>query len=394
MPSSPHVGALLRLATAHRSTDDRDRVHEHVARMLHDADEALLDELAAAVAFHGVASYMYDLVRDTPGVSERLTERLRRQRDLAAFNHLHVITELSYLRDTLDPKGIPWLIFKGPTLAEPVHGSAHHRSYGDLDMLVQPRHLRDTVATLEESGCTLIDRNWTLILEEMKGEVHLLLPTGVPLDLHWHLFNEPRRREAFPVSIDALFDRARTVNVSGQEVPTLSLTDTVVYVAMHTLHSGGDRLIWLKDLDRLMRSEELDVPEIAERAREWHAELVLTSALARTELALGPVPNAEELRSCLRPSRMWLAAATLAWRRAPAERESGQGSLGRIVCRSTRPTQLVSFGELSRRLWARAREGNSPSVRRFAPDDPRSLQFASGGTETREEYFRRVSSAK
>ena len=393
MAFSPIVGDIIRLSATEGVLDPASHPAERLARTVSEAPPEVLEVVPQAAWFHGTAAYTYEAVRNL-GLPVKAVNDLRYLRDRTAMLHLRTRTDLAYLDSALGDADIPWMVFKGPTLAEPVHGSAQHRSYGDLDVLVRGSDLRQALSVLESTGSRLTDRNWTLIDDHFKGEVHLALPSGSQLDLHWHLFNEPTRRELFPVSIDELFARSREVRVSGRAVRTLSLADTVVYVSMHTLHSGGDRLIWLKDIERLLALPEVEPTEVASRARAWRAEIVLVSGLRRTELTFGPVAHADTLRQSCGEHRAWVALASWAWRRSPAELEDGHGSLGRVVCRSARRTQTESFRELIRRgiLHLRhRREGSEDGPRWFPTNDPRSARYESGGEARREAFLQRVS---
>ena len=352
--------------------------------------------LGRMAAFHGIQGYVHVATKALPQVPRSEHEHLATLHKDVVLRHLRTLADLAYLEDNLRSAGIPWLVIKGPTLAEPVHGAVELRSYGDLDVLVPPAHLAHAMDALEASGSVVVDRNWTLIHQEMKGEVHLQLPSGTALDLHWHLFNDPQRRQRFPVSVDDLFARSRMVSIGERSVRTLSFTDTVVYVALHTMHSGADRLIWLKDIERLLAHEDCAPNEVVKRSRQWQAELVVVSAIRRAQLALPMPQQAQTIRSASRGYRAWISASSWAWSRSPAEEEDGGGSLGRIFARSARRTSPESFFELGRRSVAHLRsrrtgEGDPP--RSFAADDPRSSLYESGGPARREGFLRAVGRA-
>ena len=393
MPYDANVGTMLRLSLTPAVHRPGSAEASELTKAVRSATDTQLADLVRATNFHGVAGYVHNALSPVADLPESTRDALRELRDRTALFHLRTVADVAYLHTHLSEADLPWLAFKGPTLAEPVHGSAQLRSYSDLDLLVPARRLEEVMGALQTAGSTLLDRNWTLIHREMKAEVHLQLPSGTSLDLHWHLFNDPERRQRFPVSIDEIFSRARTVTLNRRQVPTLSLADTLVYVAMHTMHSGADRLIWLKDLERLLALTDLDPEAVAERARAWRAELVLTSAIRRVELALGTPERAAEIRALCKPYRVWGTLTSQAWRRSPAEREDGNGSLGRIVSRSTRTAQGDSFRELLRRgLDFRRAHAEDPDQgpRHFSADDPRSGQFPSGGPATRDAYLREV----
>lgn len=388
MGNGTMVGQVLR---ASLSPDDPGA---EVGRLVRACQPEDLTGLGPRALFHGVSGYVHAATSGLASVPQEERTRLERSRDGVVLSHLRTVSELSYLAKVFGAAAIPWMVIKGPTLAEPVHGAVELRSYGDLDILVPGSRLAEAMSVLEQTGSQVIDRNWTLIHSEMKGEVHLQLPLGTSLDLHWHLFNEAERRDLFPISIQELFARQREVDISGITVPTLSVADTIVYVALHTLHSGSDRLVWLKDIERLLSLEACDPIEVVEVAREWRADLVLKSALRRVEIALGACRHAEMIYSASGRHKVWLAVSSWAWQRSPVEEEHGGGSLGRIFARSTCRTSSESFAELRRRSTAHLRSrraGEDQRRGRLAPEDPRSSLYDSGGARTRAAFLESVS---
>ena len=358
-------------------------------------DSETCEELPRAAHFHGIGAYVYEMLNERSGLDDDLIRQLRGLRNRNSFAHLRSLLDLRFLEGALSSDAIPWLIIKGPTLSAPVHGAAHLRGYSDLDALVAARDLKRALDALTSAGATVRDQNWTLIRQEMKGEVHVVLPSGTHLDLHWHLSNEPERRRAFPIDIDALFERSVMVDVDGASVRTLGPVDNTVYIALHTIHSGGHRLIWLKDFEGLLAQEGLDPREIAQRAAEWNSCLVLRAALLRTESTLGPLPLAEPLRELLPTARTWETVASRAWRSAPAAQEDGTGSIGRVVARSVRTNQARTFSNLIGRTLRHMREGRHRNSdiegpRHFSPDDPRSDRFPAGGEAAMQAYLRAV----
>ena len=136
---------------------------------------------------------------------------------------------------------------KGPVLAEHCYPAAELRTYEDLDLLVRPRDFEVTIDALEHAGFDLVDRNWALIRDERRAQLHLRLPMGTIADVHWHLLNRGSVRRAFAVPTDELFARSRTLDVAGTTVSTLGRVDTLLHLCLHATLSGGDRLIWSKD---------------------------------------------------------------------------------------------------------------------------------------------------
>lgn len=351
--------------------------------------------LGSSAAFHGIGPYVHEAVAHEPGVPEPDRKAVKALRGGTALVHLRTMADLSHVRKAFDTASIPWLVVKGPVLAAS-HGGPTHRSYADLDVVVAGEALGDALRVLEKSGCEVMDRNWTLIRDEMKGEVHLRLPSGTPLDLHWHLLNDRRRREAFPISIPGLFENQRLIDVSGITVPTLGAAETLVYVALHTMLSGAHRLVWLKDLERLLATLAPAPDAVRDVARAWRAELVVACALQRVMAAIPGAQVDGALLAPLRAAPGWRFLAAGAWRLSPAERQDGGPSMGRVVARSVRHSGRSSFGEFRRRSRDRLRDRDAmrPDREGFAPDDPRSGLFPSGGSAARAAFLEEVAEAE
>lgn len=353
---------------------------------------AMAPGTAQLASFHGVASYVDRMLQSEISHGDE-TDRiaLRAMRNGVALNHLRVVNDLHWLRGIFDAADVPWLVLKGPVLAQLAHGDPALRAYSDIDVLVPPVRLGAALAALEGNGATVIDRNWDLIRRSLKGEVHVELPSGSLLDLHWHLLNSARLRRSFSVDPRSLFERARIVEVGPVPVQTLSAEETIVYVALHAMLSGGHRLVWLKDVERLIVVDGAEPASVVRTAQLWGAHLALLTAIQRADLAAQTNLLSRFDFAASRAERAWLAVCRSVWRRMPLEAEDGSGSPARLLARSVRPTVRASIREMARRSGAFVRtKGDDvlPHQRTIMdPDDPRSILFASGGAAGRQAYL-------
>lgn len=368
---------------------------EHQARRLAAAARGSeLDGLAQVAHFHGVEGYIHRAVGDCEGVPAAERRALGSLRMGTIMVHLRRMNDLKLVRDTFLDAGIPWLVFKGPVLAERIHGAVELRSYGDVDVLVDPRRLGDAIDALEAAGGVTLDRNWDLLCRTLKGEIHVRLPSGTTLDLHWHMLNSARLRERFPVDVFRLLDETRQVTVGGFDVPTLGPADSIIYVSLHAMLSGGHRLVWLKDVERLLAVEPWTPDEVESAARHWGARLVFLTALQRVAHVIGVPPVVSQSFRWRLRDRPWAALAAATWRLSAVEHERGRGSVGRLVSRSVRQDGLTSLGELARRSAGFLRDGGNrvaPIDRTsMDPSDPGSILFAAGGERAKHEYLTAV----
>lgn len=317
-------------------------------------------DLVTAASRHGVTGFVCEALLPLPELDDALRTELEQAHIRVLHNHLRALSELSVIAEALDASGSPWLLFKGPALAAVAYQRPHLREYLDLDVLVPPEDLGQVLERLTDVGCRVVDRDWADLARERAGEVKLLSPGGVPIDLHWELCNEWRVRQDFRVPATAeLVSRARTVRLQGMDVLTLDPIDTLLHVALHAATSGGWRLLWLKDVAQCLRAPELDVTEAVDRARSWKAVLVVAAMLQRSDTVLDTGLRAGAGRH-FDDTGAWLGALAMVDRLTPMELATGGPSLTRILTRSTRGGTLSSAAELVRRSACFARRPFTP----------------------------------
>jgi hypothetical protein len=254
------AGALLRLSLLERPSRS-----DLAARLLGRTDPSLLLDLAR---YHGVAGMVYEAVRDEPGAPAELLTGLEKHHLAAVQWHLHGLWQLARLGGALDGAGVRWVVVKGPVLVDTLYGALGRRQYKDLDILVHPAEFASTVTALEAHGALLLDRNWSLLRRERRAQVHFALASGLDLDLHWDLVNVQRRHMAMDTA--AIIERRTFIDLGGLRVPTLDQADTVIHLAVHAALSGGDKLMWVKDIERAVAVRPPDWDQVVARARAWH----------------------------------------------------------------------------------------------------------------------------
>jgi hypothetical protein len=267
------------------------------------------------------------------GAPAELLETLQTRYDEQLLRHLTAVGDLEWLAGILEHLGVPWLVMKGPVLADVLWPRPDMREYYDLDVLVARRHFGAVIEGLVDGGAQLVDRNWPLIYRQLRGELTLLLPFGTPLDLHWDLMNDRSLRRVMPLRSDDLLSRARPVPIGNLTLPTFDPVDTLLTVAVHAAHAGATRLVWLKDVERAAAASAVDWEEVDRRARQSGLNLALTVVLGRACRALGthaPTPGWRP-----EPGVVPLLAR-LTDRLLPVDRSTATGHTGQLLYRSIR----------------------------------------------------------
>jgi hypothetical protein len=375
--SKRELGDALVACVRDASRDERDRL---LAPFSHDE----LAQLAQHASKHRVVPYLAAAIRDSSiAAGAEVYSSLERTHATWTAHHLLTLTDLTVLQAMLDDASIPFLVIKGPVLAERYYPSPDLRMYEDLDLLVVPSDFPKVVQTLQDAGMTLVERNWALARDEFRGQLHLTLSGGTLADIHWNVLNRERVRRGFSIATEELFTRSRQVDLAGATVRTLDPEDTLLHLCAHAALSGGDRLIWMKDIERAIEVDGPDWAIVIERAHAWRAGPTVALALARTSRTLGvTVPN-DVLRSLFRGA---LREPLSAWldRRWPVERSVGAVTPASLWAQVLRSSWAGTGRALANRgvRAARSLVGHT--------DEPASIMVEAGTSADQQAYLRAV----
>ncbi len=354
------------------------------------ADLAGPDRVAAAAEFHGVSGCVHHSL--APVVSAGRFAGLAAAHHRGVDRHVRALGDLAQLGPTLDALGVSWLVVKGPVLAELHYTRPDLRSYSDLDVVVPASAVGDVLTALGEQGATLLDRNWRLLRELQVGEVLLRLRHETLLDLHWHLFTGPAVRRTFRPSMAELAERARPARVGGTAIRTLDPLDTLVHLGAHATLSGGHRLVWLKDLERVIAGGA-NWDDLVARARSWGMGPAVALALSRARRVLA-VPVPAGVPEAMAGGRAYLVAGGAVDLVAPPARSGGSRSIALLLSRSARAGTASTAIEFRRRLRAALPPRARLSLAPFAPDmDPTSLnspRHDEGSDADRQEFLEAI----
>lgn len=344
-----------------------------------------MERLVVHACYHRVPGVVYRSLCEL-GVDRADLSALKSVYQMAVVSHQRCLTELQSVTSAL--KGLTWMVVKGPVLTELGYGDPGARLYEDLDLVVAADNLVPSLRAIESAGGHVTDLNWPMMVKLRRAEIPMILPQGMLADLHWHLLVTPNSRERFSMPMDEVFERRRTLRIAGIEVATLDPVDGLLYLCLHGSLSGGDQLVWLKDLERMIASEPMDWDELVRRARRYRVDLVAAMQLERARTVLAAeVP--QSLPAALAMHRAW-------WRRWRArDRTVGMARWGdrelsdhRVVSATSAGT-MASAVELVRAvaadmavhyLHSRGSSGESS-------EDVPALYQPEGETDARERYL-------
>ena len=326
-----------------------------------------LPELIEAAEYHRVGGALYPSLQTCADLPAEYIAPFRSIYQTAVLQHMRGIAGLRHLAPILDASGSRWAVIKGPALVEAVYGDPGSRPYADLDIVVEPGGFDRVLRRLADEGLHPLDRNWRHIRRSMLGELHFVLPSGLPVDLHWHLVNMYRG----PIRIDAaeLLERSNRIDVGGTLVPVLEPSDALLHLAIHGTLSGGDRLLWIVDVARSAQVQPPDWSELTTRARRWRVAPPVGLMLERARVHLdAPIPTPVS-RALL--GRRYRAANRLVQRVSP-----WQTARGRLTVPSLVLARSMALGFRGAAWWLASR-----TVAALDPREPaRSSNFRAAGS--------------
>ena len=236
--------------------------------------------------------------------------------------------------------GIPVASLKGASLSMLAFGNLGLRHGRDIDLLVSP----DDALRADEVLSSSYDLQMPIGPHSLPQKKHWIhqrkhfeyreRSKGIPLELHWRLFDNPR---FFTDGSEP--STWMDVPILGKSsLQTLSTPDLLLYLCVHGANHMWFRLKWLADLQALLQqSGPKAVQQLEDDARSHHCERAVGQALGLTQF-LYSVPPSERMSSRAGAVHGLMQSALLAMTSGDAASE----------------LETVPFGT-SRLAWARYR---------------------------------------
>lgn len=237
---------------------------------------------------HGVTELLVSPLTAQPArVPGWVVERLNQRAIEAVGQNLNRTGQLVAILQLLAQHGIRALTFKGPVFAAHTHGSLGRRVSNDVDILIDRSNAPRVRAVLLANGYSLAPRRrhraGSLLygLYPPAGRTDVLRserPGETDVDVQVGLAEWPH---GIHISTSGLFDRAITVDVAGQPLPTLCANDAMLAMAIHGIQHGWSFLKSAADIDAVA-AQITDWDRVIEQARSARMSRVLSVGLLMT----------------------------------------------------------------------------------------------------------------
>jgi SAM-dependent methyltransferase len=251
----PELKLVLACARTRPDESARNRIEELTREPLNWSDvvatafehhlESLLLENLAAARDDVVPKATKDLLRDT----------CRK----ASGTALLLSSEFLRVQAIFDSAELPLIPYKGPILAWLAYGSLTRRRYLDLDYFLEQKNLPSATALLKfaEFRADFQQR------EEVSG-------SDGPVPGQYGFYREATRSQVelhtertlryypVPLNFSKMRERLLTVEISGREVRTFSIEDTLIMLCVHGAKHFWERLAWIVDIAELIARQPVD----------------------------------------------------------------------------------------------------------------------------------------
>ena len=212
-------------------------------------------------------------------------------RERLARRHRALAEALLEVLGRLDAAGLPALPFKGPVLADELHGDVALREYADLDLLLPAERVLEAKAILGAAGLRPafpLGPGQERALLRSPAQYHLTVcdpARDLAVELHWR--TDPDA-PVEPADDPGWWERLPRRPFLGGTVRALPPEDLLLVLAFHGSKHHWERLGLLVDLARLLRRHPgLDWPALRGRAAALRASRRLALGLDLAARLLG-----------------------------------------------------------------------------------------------------------
>jgi hypothetical protein len=257
---------LLRSIALRPTSATAEQIHQLVGKVRN------WDSLLTLADEHRVLPMLYLRLADIgPAVPPYVQERLRTEYHRNAFHNLANAAELIDVLKVFEHEMIPAMPFKGVVLGASAYHDLTTRPAGDLDLLINYRHLLQATGVLRERGYELktpVQADETPAVPDHYEYHFERQADGMVLELRWRLeLTQPRFTRN--LGMDWVWPQRRTAILAGAEVPDMSPEITLLVLCMHGSKHMWSRLIWICDVAQLLVSSPgLDWQKVTREAKQ------------------------------------------------------------------------------------------------------------------------------
>jgi hypothetical protein len=267
------------------------------------------DELVAALDRERLIGLAHRYVQESPhrdDVPALEAERVREAHLVTAIRLAVTYQMMGHVLRHLAKAAPPYLVAKGPAVAQLLYPNPWLRTFSDVDVIVHQSDWRAMDEVVIGMGF-VPERDARVPLPPLTGADALYErtyrhPSGFTLDVHYDdLLNcGLAARDA-----NGFWRRAQQIDIEGVRVRTLAPADQFVHLCAHAHYHGYTRLVWLSDLAFLLRDhgDTVDWDQVVRTVQLEEAQVPVYYTARLLEALLG-VAVPPRVLAQVRPDRI------------------------------------------------------------------------------------------
>jgi len=218
------------------------------------------DSFISLARKHGILPIVYKnlqkISKDT--TNKQLLTKLQSNYKSIAKKNILMSAELLKIAKLLNQENIPYLAFKGPTLAQLAYDDITMRQFGDLDILVHHDNWQDGCIVLEKNGykdLLNLKTQQKNVWNKKAKEINLFNEKkSIYIDLQRYIFDDD-----YPLKFNYnLFGDKWNIEIQKNTISTFSKETLLIYLTIHGSKHLFERIGWIKDIDMLIRNQQID----------------------------------------------------------------------------------------------------------------------------------------
>ena len=274
-----------------------ERVSDETRSRLAAGEEIFWEHILESALKHGVAPLVYWRLKDSElkYAPERVQILFQRSYFDSAATNLMAYHDFQVVQFALQQVGIPLIALKGLAFASQLYENIALRPMGDIDVLVPLERLEDAATVCEGLGYVRSQADNPLGDGIEESTAHIVMrkrgAMDVILELHWSLFGTTfgQRSRAMTKWAWQQIDSAQFLNTKSIILrPEAALVHGSAHIIVNHGH-GQQRLIWLYDLDQLIRKMDVDWVKVVQHARILHLGYIVYTVLRQLSANFGTV---------------------------------------------------------------------------------------------------------
>ena len=207
---------------------------------------------------------------------------------------LQMAGELVTVLRVLEKNGIRAVVLKGFPLAMQLYSNVGFRPSRDIDIFVWPKNVDEARKIIEALGYHREYPSFKAIPEWpqkwMQRNHHFEYwhkKKNISIELHWKLGHY-----GMEIPLENVEDNLTRMNIAGQQIYTLRMEESILFLALHGASHGWFRLKWLCDMDAVLPRRDFSWERLYTLAKHLDVEPILNQAIILAREVLGtPVPE-------------------------------------------------------------------------------------------------------